>query len=175
MAKNGELIDLETGDSLAFQYMPAELKIGRAPEYGDNTIVGQSHPRSQFIGGGPKLVKFTLWFHWETDDAGEVYGKVRWLESLTYPDVEAGGGMRTAPHPVAIHLGETDLGKMFVLRRFEAEFPDLDPRTLYPLVAKVDLGFSELARKPVSYKTIRLGAGQLSGLPTPFPGGSAVG
>lgn len=163
----GSILDLVTGESLTFAYNPGTISDERSPQYADQSVVGYSHPASQFVNGGARTVSFTLRFHLDNQGVEAVRNRCEWLRSLTYPDHDANGRLRTAPHLVALLVGSLYREQSWEVRSVRVTYKDLfDPQTVLPLLAEVSLTLQEFVEGSVNYSTIRRGAGSSDAGPT---------
>ena len=91
------LVDLVTGERLAFQFAPNDLKGDRTTGWVSAKVPGMSHPRCQYVSGEERTLQFTVEFFQIQD----IEARVRWLQSLTYPEYEQ-GFLSAPPHLVEL-------------------------------------------------------------------------
>jgi len=85
-----------TEERLEFQLVPDEIAWNKAAEYASVPILGRSEPIRVYSSSTTKIFNLTLGFMASVDggDDGvpesEIDGRVRWCESLVYPEVKGG-------------------------------------------------------------------------------------
>ena len=100
------LIDMETGDRVSFQLMPESFGESKSANYDQIPILGRSLPYLGYGNSSSRATSVAMQFHalggkytpqW-------VLSRVRFLESLVYPDYE--GGFAYPPHRAMLVMGE---------------------------------------------------------------------
>lgn len=149
-ATTAYLVDVETGDRLAFQYNPNDIVDEKSTAYAAIKIPGMSHPRYQYVAGQPRKIGFQLLFF-----KGAVQESVDWLRSLLYPE-HAGTMLRTAPHRVLFLFGDLYPGVVCVVRQVKARYFHLfDRENLRPQHAEVDVLLEEYVDESVEVRKVR--------------------
>ena len=144
------LVDLETGERLAFQFNPSEITDEKSTAYAAIRIPGMSHPRYQFIAGEPRRVSFQIQLF-----KGPVKQNVAWLQSLCYPE-HAGSMLQNTPHKVMLVYGDLYPDLIGVVRQVKARYFDLfDRDNLLPQRAEVDIAIEEVVERSVDFSEIR--------------------
>ncbi len=144
------LVDVDTGDYLAFQYNPNDIGDDKSTAYAAIKIPGMSHPRYQYVAGEPRRLSFKLAFFKQS-----VKENVEWLRSLLYPE-HAGTMLRNAPHRVIFMFGDLYPGLLCVVRRVNARyFHMFDRDNLLPQRAEVDLELEEYVDESVDFSEVR--------------------
>ncbi|MFQ5647251.1 MAG: hypothetical protein ACE5GM_09995 [bacterium] len=136
MGIHGYIVDVTTRERLEFQYNPDEINDSKSASYADIRIPGISHPRHQFIAGGARQIRFSLfWFK------GEVKEKVAWLQSLLYPE-HSGTALKSPPHRVIFIFG--DLYEITcIVRQVKVRYKSIFSGDLIPQLAEVDIVLEE--------------------------------
>ena len=132
-------------EKLTFQYNPSRIEDSRAPNWSAIDIPGMSHPKYQFVSGGERKVTFTLEFFRMTTKLDEVQKKIRFLQSLTYPQFDGNRTTLTEAPPIVVF----NYGQYY--KNFRAIVTDVkvltekmyDPVTLQPLYASVSIELTE--------------------------------
>ena len=149
-AIQGYLVDAATGERLAFQYNPNNIRDEKSTRYAAITIPGMSHPRYQYVAGEPRRIVFTI----ELFKAA-VQQQVDWLRSLQYPE-HVGSMLKRAPHRVIFIFGDLYPGVTCIVRQVKARFFGLfDPRRLAPQRAEVELVLEEYVEQSIHYAEVR--------------------
>lgn len=152
----GFIVDTVTGQSLRFQFNPNELTVTRAPNWASVTVPGMSHDKMQFINGGPRKFSFELEFFGTGED---VANRLRWLESLTYPDFNGTTNLTRGAHPCLFTFGQLYRNIRCVVTSYSGTPHYLfNPQSLLPYKAKVSLELTQLIEQSVSSASIRGGA-----------------
>ena len=79
VATKGALVDIQTRERLSFQFNPETISDEQQTEWASIRAQGMSHPRKQWVGGGDRIVSFTLRFYRESFAEAEVSDSVAWL------------------------------------------------------------------------------------------------
>jgi len=132
------LVDVDTGERLEFQYNPNEISDEKSTAYAAIKVPGMSHPRYQFVAGEARKISFKVEFF-----KGPVKERVRWLQSLQYPEHD-GTMLKNAPHRVLFIFGDLFPGVVCIVPSVKARFFHLfDQSTLAPQRAEVDVTLEE--------------------------------
>jgi hypothetical protein len=132
------LVDVDTGERMEFQYNPNEITDEKGTAYAAIKVPGMSHPRYQFVAGEARKITFKVEFF-----KGPVKDKVRWLQSLQYPEHD-GTMLKNAPHRVLFIFGDLFPGVVCIVPSVKARFFHLfDQSTLAPQRAEVDITLEE--------------------------------
>ena len=144
------LVDIETGETLDFQYNPSEITDEKSTTYASIKIPGMSHPRYQYISGEPRRISFKIQLF-----KGPVRENVAWLRSLLYPE-HSGAMLKNAPHQVLLVFGDLYPDLVCIVKQVKARFFQMfDRDTLLPQRAEVDLVLEEFVEKSVNCKEVR--------------------
>lgn len=151
----GYLVDVETGEQFIFGYNPAGLQDEKSVSYAVVKLAGRSNPYVQWSSSDERKLSFTLELYRQRENH-EVAQKVRWLESIQYPEYDAEGYLLSAPHRVLFIFGERYTGStMWVVQSVKTTFHGLWTPDLLPLYASVDLTLLEWREKPMNYRDVR--------------------
>ena len=146
----GYLVDVETGESLEFQYNPDDILDKKSTAFAAIKVPGMSHPRYQFVAGEPRKIVFKLSFF-----KGDVKESVNWLQSLLYPE-HAGTMLKNAPHKVLFMFGDLYPGTICVVRQVKARYIHMfDKDSLLPQHAEVEVTLEEYIDESVDYSEVR--------------------
>ncbi len=147
---SGYLVDLANNERLEFQYNPSTISDSKSTEYATIKIPGMSHPRYQYVSGGPRQINFKLELFMK-----EVKKNVDWIWALQYPEHE-GTMLKNAPHRVLLVVGDLYSGIECVVKQVRVQYFGLfDPASLLPQRADVDLSLEEFVNESVSWKGFR--------------------
>lgn len=147
---SGYLVDVETGERLAFQHNPNDIGDEKSTAYAAIRIPGMSHPRYQYIAGEPRKIAFKLELF-----KGPVKQKVHWLRSLLYPE-HAGTMLKSAPHRVLFIFGDLYPGVLCVVRQVKVRYFHLfDRDSLLPQRAEVEIVLEEYVGASVNVSEVR--------------------
>ena len=146
---SGYLVDVDTGERLAFQHNPNDIGDEKSTAYAAIRIPGMSHPRYQYIAGEPRKITFKLELF-----KGPVKQKVHWLRSLLYPE-HAGTMLKNAPHRVLFIFGDLYPGVLCVVRQVKVRYFHLfDRDSLLPQRAEVEIVLEEYVGASVSFSEV---------------------
>lgn len=124
-----------------FPMNPESIEESVEPVYAETTVPGQNRPMYQFINGGPRKLKFTLNFFYESRKRSLIRDQIDALKSLTqrrYTGVL--GGAYGGPPPLNFFYGDYFRGERFIVQSLSIRSFDLfDPATLLPMRADVDI------------------------------------
>lgn len=153
------IVDLTNGGVMPLQINPSPIRDSKGTNWDDSQVPGLSHPRSQFIAGEARIIRFTAQFYFESPLTGVDYAEVRrrakWLESLQYP-THAGTMLMRPPAICMIIMGMLYRGIRVNFRQVETDYTDpFDSITLYPFRANVDCVCHELVEQSVSPFQVR--------------------
>ena len=152
----GYIVDVETGEQLVFSFNPEAISDDKSVSYAVIKIAGRSNPYIQWSSSDERKVSFELKFYRLTNDNQEVNKKVRWIESLQYPEHDAEGYLVAAPHRVLFIFGERYTGDTkWVVDGAKVAFNNLWTKDLLPLFATVNISLIEWREQEISYKDIR--------------------
>ena len=144
------LVDVDTGEYLAFQYNPNDIGDDKSTAYAAIKIPGMSHPRYQYVAGEPRKITFKLSFFMQS-----VKKNVEWLRSLLYPE-HAGTMLKNAPHRVLFMFGDLYPGVLCIVSQVKARyFHMFDRDNLLPQRAEVDVVLEEYVSESVNYSEVR--------------------
>jgi len=147
---SGYLVDVDTGERLAFQHNPNDIGDEKSTAYAAIRIPGMSHPRYQYVAGEPRKIAFKLELF-----KGPVKQKVHWLRSLLYPE-HAGTMLKNAPHRVLFIFGDLYPGVLCVVRQVKVRYFHLfDRDSLLPQRAEVDMVLEEYVGASVNFLEVR--------------------
>ena len=152
----GYIVDVETGEQLVFSFNPESINDDKSVSYAVIKIAGRSNPFVQWSSSDERKVSFELKFYRLTKDDQEVNQKVKWLESLQYPEHDAEGYLVAAPHRVLFIFGSRYTGDLkWVAEVVDVSFSNLWTKDLSPLFATVNITLIEWREQEISYKDIR--------------------
>jgi hypothetical protein len=99
----GTLGNVETGETLAFQFNPDEVKEELAVEYAKLSPIGYSHKPLQYKGTDNRAISFELTFDAMSENGGVTRLNTirRFLHSLCYP-TKASGDVVSGGPPAAV-------------------------------------------------------------------------
>lgn len=147
---SGYLVDVDTGERLAFQHNPNDIGDEKSTAYAAIRIPGMSHPRYQYVAGEPRKIAFKLELF-----KGPVKQKVHWLRSLLYPE-HAGTMLKNAPHRVLFIFGDLYPGVLCVVRQVKVRYFHLfDRDSLLPQRAEVEIVLEEYVGASVNVSEVR--------------------
>jgi len=147
---SGYLVDVDTGERLAFQHNPNDIGDEKSTAYAAIRIPGMSHPRYQYVAGEPRKIAFKLELF-----KGHVKQKVHWLRSLLYPE-HAGTMLKNAPHRVLFIFGDLYPGVLCVVRQVKVRYFHLfDRDSLLPQRAEVEMVLEEYVGASVNVSEVR--------------------
>ena len=149
MPERAHLIDLITGESLEFQYAPPELNDDKSTAYSEAKVFGWSHPRQQYNAGGARTLQFKLEFY-----GTNTMPRVRWLQSLLYPEYE-NGNIVNGPHRVKLVFGGQYEAETWTVTAVKAKAFDRFTRELIPMRAELDITLTEYVERSVDYREVR--------------------
>ena len=147
---SGYLVDLDTGERLAFPYNPNDISDEKGTDYAAVKIPGMSHPRYQYVAGEARRIAFKIELF-----KGPVREQVQWLRSLLYPE-HAGTMLKNAPHRVLLLFGDLYPGVVCVVRSVKARYFHLfDRDALLPQRAEVEIVLEEQTDRSISWSEAR--------------------
>jgi hypothetical protein len=150
MSDPAYIVDLYTGERLEFQFAPNDLREEKSGAWASSRVPGQSHPRYQFTAGGARTLQFTLDLY-RLDDLEQ---RVRWLQSLEYPEYEQ-QILSAPPHLVAFLFGTLYEDVAWMVTSVKNRYFELFTPGLKPLRAEVDIQLEEYIDRAVDYREIR--------------------
>jgi hypothetical protein len=146
----GYLVDVDTGERLAFQHNPSDISDDKSTDYAAIKIPGMSHPRYQYVAGEPRRISFKIELF-----KGPVRQRVHWLRSLLYPE-HAGTMLKNAPHRVLLIFGDLYPGVLCVVRQVKARyFHMFGQGDLLPQHAEVEIVLEEIVDESVNWSSVR--------------------
>lgn len=133
----GSVVDSVTLAEVVFQYEP-KVKTKDTTKYASQHVIGRRLPNQTWVGGGESNVELDITF----SDGGSVSTDdlMDQLIAFTEPQPDI-----NAPHPVYINVGDTYLGKQYILvdaERVYTTFAYAD--TMQTRDAKMKLKFTEI-------------------------------
>ncbi len=151
----GHLVALDAGGILKFQYNPEEVTERNSATWANISIHGMTNPRLQYTSGSGRTISFTLKMYHDDDYGWSPGRRIRWLNSLTYPDT--GGGMPSRPPSrVSFTLGQDYRGVTCVMLDVEAVSTKFD-RENFISYAEVSLSLLEIQPKAIDFNKVRNG------------------
>lgn len=145
----GAIVDVVTGERLAFQYDPDGIAGSDGVNWADQTVPGTSHVGAQFVAGGERSMRLVLQFSAEQADKADVRRKVDWLRALTFPeyrDQELAG----PPHSVIVAYGPATDGKLYRATKVDWKLSSRDPSLPEFREAEVTLDLAEVGESTSS-------------------------
>lgn len=138
------LVDKSTGEKLEVQFVDGpDIDDEIVPGWVDARIIGGTHPRISYAGGGGRIWTFKAVFHREDDDDSYVINQVLWLQSRLLPEYNAAGAMVAPPHLCLFTWGDL-FSAQVVIRQAKAKYSKTyAPDTLLPIFAEVQLRLDE--------------------------------
>lgn len=151
----GILKDYETAEFLEFSMNPATISDSKNNTFAIIESPGRSHPFIQWSNGGKRIVGFKLKF-FRTENESEVRRKVRWLQSLQYPEYSSDGRLLAGPHKVLFLFGNTfGSDQKWIVESVQVQYGELWSKKLEPYSAEVDISLMEWNDNFVSYGSVR--------------------
>ena len=155
VATKGALVDIQTRERLSFQFNPETISDEQQTEWASIRAQGMSHPRKQWVGGGDRIVSFTLRFYRESFAEAEVSDSVARLQSLMLPEYD-GTRLKDSPHRCLFIFG-TLYNLTCILTRAATRYYDLfSPSTLQPVFADIDVELTQFVEVGEDYSTRRM-------------------
>lgn len=152
----GYLIDIETGEQFTFSFNPESIDDNKNVSYAVIKIAGRSNPFIQWSSSDERNIQFALKIYRLTDDNQEVTNKIKWLESLQYPEYDDEGYLISAPHRVLFIFGNRYTGdQKWVVESAKISFSNLWTKDLSPLFATVTISLIEWNEENINYSDIR--------------------
>lgn len=159
----------QAGSSIRFQLMTREIRESHRAEWYDNTIVGRSEPIKCYAGGSARSYNFELMFcasvepgdGWNAEGA---YDRVKFLQSLTYPQETGVFGFITAPPVLTLLIGRVVATRVVAVGvdvTWMSPWVRTDDGPDLPIVAKVDLRLEEVNPVALSQPDYYLGHNQV--------------
>lgn len=152
----GYLVDIETGEQFTFSFNPEAIGDSKSVSYAIIKIAGRTNPYIQWSSSDERKVSFDLKLYRLTNDNQEVNKKIKWLESLQYPEYDTEGYLIAAPHRVLFIFGERYTGEQkWVVESAKVTFSNLWTKDLNPLFATVSLSLVEWNEENINYTDVR--------------------
>lgn len=139
----GALIDTESAARITFDINPESFNDNKATEFSDIAIPGMSHPRTQFINGGARVLSFTLFLHYGVTE--NVPAAIKLLQSWLYPVYE-NGRLKQAPSRLLLLFGDTWPDELWVMQSCNVVLDRFD-RELNCIFAEVAIELKEYIDK----------------------------
>lgn len=133
----GSIVDTITLAEVMFQYEP-KMKVKDTTKYAEQHVIGRRLPNRTWVGGGNTAVELDI----TLSDGGNVSSDtlIAQIRAFTVPQTDI-----NAPHPVYINIGETYVGRQFILIEAETVFSTLAyADTMDTRDAKMKLKFEEV-------------------------------
>ena len=151
----GLIKDYENGEYLEFIINPDNISDNKSNSFAVLSTPGTSNPLIQWSSGGKRTVSFKLKLY-RTQDNNEIQQKVRWLQSLQYPEYGSDGRVILGPHRVLFIFGDTYASdKKWIVESVKVQYGNLWSRELVPYGAEVDITLMEWNEEPISYQSFR--------------------
>lgn len=138
-------------DYREFQSNPNTVNDSKSVNWGDASILGSSHPISQFGSGGERLISFELYLDalksgFVTNGKVDLTPEIRWWRSLIYPIHYATTTSKVSPPKVSFTFGSMWSGVICIVKKVDVKitFFSVD---LAPMRATVSIDLKEVISK----------------------------
>lgn len=153
----------DPSNRLVFQYNPERIEDSRSPNWSSITVPGISHPRHQFVNGGARVVSFRLSFLYPDDDRNGIRKRIKWLQSLTYPQHDGNNLLQASPPIMIFGFGNFYPSLKCIVTNVKVTAFDLfDPTSLNPLRADIDIELEETLGGDPSKSRSAMGGGGIN-------------
>lgn len=150
------LVDLDTGDKLEFPSTPEEITDSAGAEWTDILVLGRSEPIRAWGSTNARKIGYTFQFQATEDVRGDVYNKVKWLQSLEYPTYAAGIAHR--PPVLMLIMGSFMRFRCIARPAIDVRWqPPWELPTMFPMVAEVSMNLEAVSRIPLAATDVRRG------------------
>jgi hypothetical protein len=150
----GTLSNVETGETVEFQFNPVEIKLALGADWKSSASPGASFERMQFGNRKNDVLTFKLQMDGRSRGAASVPDRLAYLASLTAPP-DADLDIRTAAPPRVLVRFPGFLSMETILPDVGITAKRFDPTTGAPDYVDVDLKLVEFRTKRIGSETIR--------------------
>lgn len=128
-------------ERLPIQFVPSSLDYNRTSGIANIEVVAKTNPLRQWTGGDTKL-NFSLDFYSVEESREDVFKKVKWLQSLSYPN-----DLGEIPK-VRVVFGDLFLEEVWLVENVGVKFSNFHPQKNWlPIQATVDISLAIDVRK----------------------------
>lgn len=128
----GYLRDTETDERVDFQFNPSDLPVTLGVSYASKSPRGSSHPRLHYSHSEGRSESIELTWMRQDPRAFDIVALRKRLQSLTFPDYDAGGRLARGPHPMLLVFGGLTTLRVKIKSIKLTQGPWFDPETTAP-------------------------------------------